>query len=99
MAVMWPHRMRVMCTVRRTWVVIATLVFTACAVNSHMLVGIDISKENRCQTTPGTKFRREFMSWIRCGAQSPSAPSVHETASEASRGGRHKHHGNSPLSK
>ncbi|KAL8618453.1 hypothetical protein ACOMHN_049870 [Nucella lapillus] len=67
MAVLWPHRMRVMCTVRRTWIVIAILVFTASAIDSHML--------------------------------SPSAPSVHETASEASRGGRHKHHGNSPLSK
>ncbi|KAL8608005.1 hypothetical protein ACOMHN_023821 [Nucella lapillus] len=225
MAVLWPHRMRVMCTVRRTWVVIATLVLSACGLCSHMLVGMDISKENRCQTIPGayryfyvvifawvysgmvsifpiicqfvcdiilsvtlfravsssssvahntdnrkktaymttvmilavscaflvltlpfcvyliwssyvyivirqhpltipsvqlvyaimnqlwytnsainfflyiltgTKFRKEFMSWIRCGAQSPS---IHETASEASRGGRHKHHGNSSLSK
>ncbi|KAL8618457.1 hypothetical protein ACOMHN_049874 [Nucella lapillus] len=104
MAVLWPHRMRVMCTVRRTWIVIAILVFTASALDSHMLVGMDISEENSainfflyCLT--GTKFRREFMSWIRCGAQSPSAPSVHETASEASRGGRNKHHGHSPLSK
>ncbi|KAL8621241.1 hypothetical protein ACOMHN_018541 [Nucella lapillus] len=229
MAVLWPHRMRVMCTVRRTWIVIAILVLVSFALTSHTLVGMDIVGGN-CRAMPGvyelffngiyswvsvgmfsvfpiiclflcdvilsatllraasssfaarvdvgaqsadtrrkisyrttgmvlaiscaflvltvpvgafviwepttniqhpkawsqrmlfeaivynlwytnsainfflycltgTKFRREFMRWIRCGAQSLSAPSVHETASEASRGGRHKHHGNSPLSK
>ncbi|KAL8595590.1 hypothetical protein ACOMHN_025627 [Nucella lapillus] len=37
----------------------------------------------------GTKFRREFVSWFRCGALS-LASSVQEATSEASRGGRHK---------
>ncbi|KAL8599750.1 hypothetical protein ACOMHN_042515 [Nucella lapillus] len=221
MAVLWPHRMRVMCTVRRTWIVIAALVLFVSLLHSHLLFGRELMPENYCGpipgmyqhffeyifpwadlclssfvpsvclfvcdiilsvalfkalsssllvaaplhsnttdsrrktssrttvmvlaisctffvlTTPecvyliwkpyldrnvghatvrllhsishnlwlsnsainfllycltGTKFRREFMSWIRCGAQSPSAHSFHESASEASSVGRHKHH-------
>ncbi|KAL8580490.1 hypothetical protein ACOMHN_053205 [Nucella lapillus] len=230
MAVLWPHRIRAMCTVRRTWVIIAALALTACAIDLHFLLGprqtgcvavpgayeyfvyfifpwVDLSiasflpsaclfvcdivlsvalfkavsssflaapvdsnnTENRRKTssrttvmvltiscaffvlttpeyiyfiwTPyidkavkkqpqmvatlnlfhaithqmwstnsainfllycltGTKFRREFLNWIRCGgAQSPSAPSVHDTASGVSTGGKHKYHRNSPLSK
>ncbi|KAL8624042.1 hypothetical protein ACOMHN_041632 [Nucella lapillus] len=46
MAVLWPHRMRVMCTMRRTWIVIVTLVVTACAFDFHLLLGMEITQEN-----------------------------------------------------
>ncbi|KAL8597114.1 hypothetical protein ACOMHN_008187 [Nucella lapillus] len=235
MAVLWPHRMRVMCTLRRTWIVVATLIFSSCAFYFHLVLGREINADNVCYAIPGTyqqffefvfpwtalcvasvvpsvclfvcdiilsvtlfkavspssiaapvdsnvssrntdvrrktsyrttvmvlaisfafvvlttpewaylvwyphiyeeanqnpqllaaaylvhsvtynvwylnsainfllycltgtKFRREFMKWTRCGAQSPSAPSVHETASGASGAGRHKRRGNSSLS-
>ncbi|KAL8579169.1 hypothetical protein ACOMHN_010753 [Nucella lapillus] len=66
MAVLWPHRMRVMCTVRRTWIVIVILVLTACALDFHLVVGLEINAENRCFPMPGMYqyFLVVVFSWV-----------------------------------
>ncbi|KAL8581286.1 hypothetical protein ACOMHN_028312 [Nucella lapillus] len=48
MAVLWPHRMRVMCTVRRTWIVIVTLVVTGSVIHFHFLIGMEMGGEGNC---------------------------------------------------
>eukprot|EP00745_Piridium_sociabile_P006609 TRINITY_DN14255_c0_g1_i15.p1 TRINITY_DN14255_c0_g1~~TRINITY_DN14255_c0_g1_i15.p1 ORF type:complete len:187 (-),score=15.85 TRINITY_DN14255_c0_g1_i15:357-917(-) len=48
LAITCPHRVRVMCTVRRTWTVVAALVFVALALRSHLLVMYRIPK-NDCK--------------------------------------------------
>ncbi|KAL8581902.1 hypothetical protein ACOMHN_010276 [Nucella lapillus] len=49
LAVTWPHRVRVVCTARRTWAVIASIALAACGLNFHFLVNMDISPSgNEC---------------------------------------------------
>ncbi|KAL8601452.1 hypothetical protein ACOMHN_042456 [Nucella lapillus] len=48
LAVRWPHRIKVLCTLRRTWIVIATISLTAFVAHFHFLPGVDISNSNVC---------------------------------------------------
>ncbi|KAL8581900.1 hypothetical protein ACOMHN_010274 [Nucella lapillus] len=47
LAVTWPHRVRVVCTARRTWAVIASIALAACGLNFHFLVNMVISPSGR----------------------------------------------------
>ncbi|KAL8588240.1 hypothetical protein ACOMHN_062097 [Nucella lapillus] len=58
MAVTWPHKMRMVCTLRRTWIVVALIVLVACTVHVHFLVGMEITSGGRC--TYGTPDYRHF---------------------------------------
>ncbi|KAL8600202.1 hypothetical protein ACOMHN_062492 [Nucella lapillus] len=66
MAVLWPHRMRMVWTVRRTWIVIISLAFTAFTYHSHLLQGLRISRENKCDSGPGVYeyFYRNVFMWV-----------------------------------
>ncbi|XP_076455766.1 putative G-protein coupled receptor 139 [Babylonia areolata] len=68
MAVLWPHRMRMVCTVRRTWIVIAALVITAFAINFHLALGMGISAtSNRCDTGPTGAYKyfyKHIFTWM-----------------------------------
>ncbi|XP_076446392.1 G-protein coupled receptor daf-37-like [Babylonia areolata] len=68
MAVLWPHRMRAVCTVRRTWLVIAALVFTVFALYSHLVVGVDVVEawKNECNIHPDMfeHFYRHVFTWL-----------------------------------
>eukprot|EP00745_Piridium_sociabile_P006606 TRINITY_DN14255_c0_g1_i1.p1 TRINITY_DN14255_c0_g1~~TRINITY_DN14255_c0_g1_i1.p1 ORF type:complete len:182 (-),score=10.29 TRINITY_DN14255_c0_g1_i1:1-546(-) len=47
LAITCPHRVRVMCTVRRTWTVVAALVITGCVLQSDVLVMYRV-QNNEC---------------------------------------------------
>ncbi|XP_076467601.1 putative G-protein coupled receptor 139 [Babylonia areolata] len=67
MAVLWPHRMRIVCTVRRTWIVIAALVVTAFAIDFHLVPGSEISSANGCDTDPAGLYRYFYVhifTWV-----------------------------------
>ncbi|KAL8621074.1 hypothetical protein ACOMHN_040599 [Nucella lapillus] len=53
MAILWPHRMKMVWTVRRTRIVIATLVFAAFGCHFHLILGLETSRYNRCDARPG----------------------------------------------
>ncbi|KAL8570569.1 hypothetical protein ACOMHN_008926 [Nucella lapillus] len=53
MAVLWPHRMKTVWTVRRTRIIIAALVSTAFGGHLHLLVGLEVTRYNRCDARPG----------------------------------------------
>ncbi|KAL8576501.1 hypothetical protein ACOMHN_003059 [Nucella lapillus] len=67
MAVIWPHKVRALCTVRTTWAVVAAVVFTSCALNFHFVVGIILS-EDKTHCTLGSggyaQFYRRIFTWI-----------------------------------
>ncbi|XP_076446338.1 uncharacterized protein LOC143283847 [Babylonia areolata] len=52
MAVLWPHRMQVVWTVRRTRIVIVALALIAFVIHSHLLAGMQIVN-NTCDAAPG----------------------------------------------
>ncbi|XP_076447141.1 cysteinyl leukotriene receptor 2-like [Babylonia areolata] len=43
MAVKWPHKVRVMCSTRRTWIAVAAVVLSAFCIQFHWLVGMEFS--------------------------------------------------------
>ncbi|XP_076472300.1 putative G-protein coupled receptor 139 [Babylonia areolata] len=43
LAVTWPHRVRALCTWRRTWTMVACVAFLALAVHCHFLYGMGVS--------------------------------------------------------
>ncbi|KAL8582224.1 hypothetical protein ACOMHN_036981 [Nucella lapillus] len=43
MAVKWPHKIKMVCTVRRTWIAVAAVVISVCTLQSHWLVGMEFS--------------------------------------------------------
>ncbi|XP_076472619.1 putative G-protein coupled receptor 139 [Babylonia areolata] len=47
LAIQWPHRIRMLCTWRRTWIVIASVTAVAFAVHVHFLFGMGVSR-NEC---------------------------------------------------
>ncbi|XP_076447137.1 G-protein coupled receptor daf-37-like [Babylonia areolata] len=66
MAVLWPHRMRAVCTVRRTWMVIAALAISALTLQVHFLFGMRMTEDNRCDDEAGVYeyFLREIATWM-----------------------------------
>ncbi|KAL8592909.1 hypothetical protein ACOMHN_050736 [Nucella lapillus] len=67
MAVLWPHRMRVVCTVQRTWVAVAVVVLTAFLIHVHHLPGSEINEYNLCGFKRGglyEYFISQIYTWL-----------------------------------
>ncbi|KAL8592912.1 hypothetical protein ACOMHN_050739 [Nucella lapillus] len=67
MAVLWPHRMRVVCTVQRTWVAVAVVVLTAFLIHVHCVPGSEINEKNLCDGKRGGLygyFRFQIYTWL-----------------------------------
>ncbi|KAL8569301.1 hypothetical protein ACOMHN_024249 [Nucella lapillus] len=66
MAVLWPHKMRMVCTVRKTWVVIAAVFFTAFLLHAHLVAGVDLVENGSCYSGPGLydDFFRFIFPWV-----------------------------------
>ncbi|XP_076467645.1 putative G-protein coupled receptor 139 [Babylonia areolata] len=47
-AVKWPHKVRMVCSQRRTWMIIAVVVFSACAIHLPMVLGAGNDSGNYC---------------------------------------------------
>ncbi|KAL8589124.1 hypothetical protein ACOMHN_017287 [Nucella lapillus] len=75
MAVLWPHRMRVLCTVRRTWIVVATLVTAAFLLNAHLALGFDFLEDGVLRSA------RAISSKMSAGVVISSAGTMHNTDS------------------
>ncbi|KAL8611199.1 hypothetical protein ACOMHN_013630 [Nucella lapillus] len=61
MAVTLPHKMKVFCSTRRTWTVIAFIVSLACLLHSHFVLGMEMS-EDKC--TFGSEQYEDFIKQI-----------------------------------
>ncbi|XP_076462068.1 cysteinyl leukotriene receptor 1-like [Babylonia areolata] len=66
MAVIWPHKVRLVCSVRRAWIIVAALVFSASALHSHFLFGIVLSEDNVCtfSSTSYRQFYERIFMWV-----------------------------------
>ncbi|KAL8569545.1 hypothetical protein ACOMHN_002091 [Nucella lapillus] len=66
MAIRWPHKIRVMCTVRRTWTVVAALVSAAFALHSHCPIMLQLSEAKQCvaKSADYLFFIQKVLTWL-----------------------------------
>ncbi|KAL8560859.1 hypothetical protein ACOMHN_063249 [Nucella lapillus] len=66
MAVLWPHRMRMVCTVRKTWIAVAVVVLSAFLFHLHLVVGMEMFEGKRCNYRPGLYgyFFMKIFTWL-----------------------------------
>ncbi|XP_076462067.1 uncharacterized protein LOC143294577 [Babylonia areolata] len=66
MAVRWPHKVKLVCSVWRTRAVVVTLVLSALVLHSHFLIGIVLSRNNRCtfSSTSYRQFYERIFMWV-----------------------------------
>ncbi|XP_076446395.1 uncharacterized protein LOC143283888 [Babylonia areolata] len=62
LAVTWPHKMRVMCTVRRTWTVVAVVVITAFSLHFHNVIYRGLDEYHSCEGISASY--KEFISKV-----------------------------------
>ncbi|XP_076446394.1 type-2 angiotensin II receptor-like [Babylonia areolata] len=48
LAIKWPHKIKIMCSLKRTWVVVVNVICIACAIQFHWVIGMDVAKHNHC---------------------------------------------------
>ncbi|XP_076469436.1 neuromedin U receptor homolog nmur-2-like [Babylonia areolata] len=69
MAVKWPHRMRVVCTLQRTRIAIVAVALIGCSLHSHFLYGMVISEDNKCifMSPAYEEFVNRIWAWVDLG--------------------------------
>ncbi|KAL8574780.1 hypothetical protein ACOMHN_035323 [Nucella lapillus] len=72
MAVLWPHRIRTMCTARAAWMTIAAVAVCAYTFQVHFIVGRKTSEDKRCIALIGVyeNFCRYIFPWLNMSVSS-----------------------------